>query len=605
MYEYIYRGTANVEPILVGVKNNSALANNSEAELVSDCGVELGAPTGSSVYNAVSDDGESIFFTALKCSGGPDVNELYARIKGSKTVNISEPSKEDCEVCNTTTGLRDANFVGASADGEKVFFTTEQELLPGQRGLNLYEYDFKNEAGKRIILVSSGFAEPEVTGVVRVSASGQRVYFVAQGILTSKPDASLVAGQQFAHAGADNLYVYDTETGAVNFVATLLTSAEESVLTANETSEQMEIEVQAKRRYEYEVSEALTEILKMLEHGEVSLEEGLELLGEQEAEVGAREQTFLANTIGTRGPSGTLAEDRAVWQTIDDRPAQSTADGQYLAFVSSADLTVGDTSAVPQLFEYDVITEKLVRVSVGPEPGGGNVNVFHDAPQLPVQRFSEVDLPTAEMARTAISADGSEVFFTSAAPLVAIAVSDAPTVFEYTEGHTFPISDGRDSSDTGIDTPTVQLFGIDPSGRDVFFTTESQLVPRDDETQQVLYDAREDGGFSETSPSRECGGEGCRGASAAPPDLLSPSSVAAGDNVVAKVPRLSTPKVKKLTRRQKLVKALHTCTALPKRMRVRCRKEARGRYSKRSETGAAGAMHHDSGSHRVEHRRHR
>ena len=133
---YEYAGTGNTTPMLVGVDN--------EGQQISQCGTVLGggSPTGgaangliNSSHNAMSADGETVFFTAFPpdyhsdgCTGtGPPVAELFARIGNGEpdahTVAISEPTTEDCTACDTRPGvLSEAFFLGASADGSKVFF---------------------------------------------------------------------------------------------------------------------------------------------------------------------------------------------------------------------------------------------------------------------------------------------------------------------------------------------------------------------------------------------------------------------------------------------------------------------------------------------------
>jgi hypothetical protein len=148
LYEYV--GTGDREPVLVGVRNQGSVAEaasregkayiNEAAELVSLCGTGLGGRgAGGPLADAVSASGERTFFTALACSenpGEPKVNELYARIDGAHTVAISEPSKEECEECKETERYG-AVYQGASEDGSRTFFTSEQELLPGADGNSL------------------------------------------------------------------------------------------------------------------------------------------------------------------------------------------------------------------------------------------------------------------------------------------------------------------------------------------------------------------------------------------------------------------------------------------------------------------------------------
>jgi hypothetical protein len=119
-------------------------------------------------------------------------------------------------------GRAPAEYRGASEDGSKVFFTTEQELLPGQLKENLYEYDFNSGAGKQVVLVSKGSPNPEVQGVARVSEDGSHVYFVAAGVLTG---ANREGSSPSHEPGAHNLYLFERDAsypqGRVTFIATL------------------------------------------------------------------------------------------------------------------------------------------------------------------------------------------------------------------------------------------------------------------------------------------------------------------------------------------------------------------------------------------------
>ncbi len=214
LYEYV--GTGVAKPELVGV--------NEEGKQISNCGITLGGGAGANGgvlgpegYNAVSANGERVFFTALSGGGclNPTVNELYARSDRSETVDISEPSPLQCKECQTTA-RQPAEFQGASEDGSKVFFTTKQELLKGQVSENLYELDFTRPAGEQVVLVSKGSASPEVQGVARVSEDGSHVYFVAEGVLTG---ANREGSSPSSVPDAHNLYVFDE--GRVTFVATL------------------------------------------------------------------------------------------------------------------------------------------------------------------------------------------------------------------------------------------------------------------------------------------------------------------------------------------------------------------------------------------------
>jgi hypothetical protein len=489
-----------------------------------------------------------VFFTAegrltiegKTCSLGPGgvapaVDELYARIDGSKSVAISEPIAANCEACDTEmTGQAPAEFQGASEDGSKVFFTTTQELLPGASGENLYEYEIEprvNESGevelvcpKRpdgcVRLVSAGSSPSEVKGVARISEDGSRVYFVAGGALAGANAEGRVPAK-----GSDNFYVYDTLTGATQF-------------------------------------------------------------------------------IGTLAPG-----DQPVWATKDRyRPVETTPNGEFLVFASSADLTPGDTSTAQQVFEYDAQSERLERVSIGQDgyEDNGNVTEPADAASigtaetLPVF-FSGVE-STQHAAARALANDGSRVFFESAAALTPQAIAGLPNnVYEWEregtgscavsngEGCVYLISDGHDAS-SGEDGPNVRLVATDASGADAFFTTADQLVKSDTDSEVDIYDARVEGGFAETPSPSECAGSACQ-------DLLNlapanaPVQTATSEDEpplaghAAPVAPVSKPRTP--TRAQQLAKALHNCRAERARTRRRaCEAAARRRYGPEAKKSA-------------------
>jgi hypothetical protein len=575
LYEYVYAGAEDHEPVLVGVRNRGPLDGsphvNEHAELISRCGIELGDTTRRSgastysAYNAISANGEAVFFTAQACAGGPAVNELYARIDGESSVALSEPVLPggvagECSLGEPCRGAepKPAIFEGASEDGSCVFFLSEQPLVNGApaEGMKLYEDRLNVKAAQveQVVDVSNeGVAglDPEVQGVVRVSEEGDdgdRVYFVAKGVLAGR---DRVAGREREEegpvAGADNLYVYEPDPAHLGayrtvFVATLLTSEQEAGLQGEEAAERKGIETQANNTFSVEESE----ILRQLETGEfgsgqVAFEHAFQLIYEAEK----REESFITRTTGSRGPSGTVREDKSVWGMADDRPVQATRDGGFLVFPSSARLTPLDSSGVPQLFEYSADGESLMRVSIGASgPASGNVATFQDSPHITVQNYSFDDLPTTAQTGRAITADGSRVFFTSAAGLAPQAKEGATNVYEYSEGHLYLVSGGTDASTAG-GGPTVRLVGVDPSAQNVLFMTASPLVPQQGDTALGVYDAREEGGFPAPVLEAGCFGEACRGPSAPTPLLQAPASVeqAGGGNpplapVVA--PKVST-----------------------------------------------------------------
>ena len=240
---YEYSGTVSErtgiykeQPILVGVSGGKG-----SKQLLGICGTHLGGAGldgGSSTFNALSSDGESIFFTVLPGCGSPVTAEVYARLHGSlssavaaETVHVSA---SECTVA--CVGESGKNFEGASADGSRVFFMSTQKLTNDAKdqtadgdateeegcagmvaagaGCNLYEYDFSKPENARLTLISGG----EVLGVAGMAQDGARVYFVSKGVLSA---AGVNEFGKSPQAEQPNLYGYETATGKMEFIGTL------------------------------------------------------------------------------------------------------------------------------------------------------------------------------------------------------------------------------------------------------------------------------------------------------------------------------------------------------------------------------------------------
>jgi hypothetical protein len=526
---YEYSGTGNEEPILVGVSGERG-----SHDLLGMCGTKLGSRYfRGSKYNALSRDGETIFFTVLPCGGAPTVSEVWARRHGSlraslpaESVDVSARAPElACTGACRVSPESDKEFEGASESGERVFFTSTQQLLngasqdpvandnattPGEGcsmtkgagGCNLYEYDFGATAGDNLRLVAGG---AEVLGVARIAEDGSRVYFVAKGALTTAENefgASAVAGQP-------NLYVYDTE----------------------------------------------------------------------EAE---RDPGYKPGFIATLSRADALD-----WQETDERPVEATADGRFLLFVGSRpELTPDDTTAASQLFEYDAQTGELVRVSRGEggynDDGNGVQVELREVPRFNLTEFH----PSSNILN--IAEDGMTVAFETTGRLSASATAaerGCRSVYEYrssgsiSNGGVHLISDGVDVQEWKGFTCGAGFNNMDASGADILFSTDDPLSAGDtDGVQRDVYDARVDGGFPLPPVAAGCEGDACLGAPAAPPVLTSPGVSGGGNLAPVASPQVVKPRVKPLTRVQKLSEALRACRRRTRRGRGVCEAQARRRY---------------------------
>jgi hypothetical protein len=612
LYEYQYHGYPDAEPTLVAVENEGRLRSDTEAKLIGRCGDSLGAPepgyksSGTNAqpgdaYNAVSASGETVFFTALHEDGnrltcgepggaepnGPSADEVYARVGGEHTVAISEPSLSTpgrvctgtCEADEREKSLRgEAIFQGADEAGSKVFFLTSQPLVDEDRdsGQDLYMDELEGAGVKRVVQVShdpNAGQAAEVQGVVRVAENGERVYFVAKGALTG-PDR--IAGRSPEEAepqeGADNLYVFDTVTGATTFIGTLLTEAEAGTLDGEEEFEEEEVVAQRANQAGAAARE------KALSEGDSGVEA-------QAAEEAAHSVAYL-ELSGALGPSGTLPLDRRLWGREDERPAQATPDGGFLLFGSSARLVAGDESTVPQVFEYDAERQRLVRVSIGAGQSfddDGDAHTFDEGSQIPTpdEHYSDA---IESLSGLALSEDGSRAFFSSGSPLTEGAESGTQNVYEYREGSVYLLSDGHDTAKTEGGEPLTRLFGIDPSGSDALFITSGALVPGAPEGQTSVYDAREGGGFAASAPTNGCAGETCRGALAPQPSLEFANSVqpTGAGNLPAPPSAKAKATTKTSSDAEKLAKALRSCRKKrrTKKSRDACEKTARRKYER-------------------------
>jgi hypothetical protein len=253
LYEYVgtgHSGEGADVPELVGVDNAGVQ--------ISQCGTGLGANTGFeplSVHNGISSAGSTVFYNAqaggcISGATGPSANQVYARIgvpgAAQATVNVAAASQSECEAAPSCGVTSPVAFQGASKDGSKVFFTTSQALLPGDKDAtgDLYECELPGDDGAtptpegdvnacpdlKAISVTGTSSGANVQSVLAVSEEGSRVYFTATGVLTGEPDHSLPTGRQLAEEGKDNLYVWEAlgkgqPAGHTSFIATLPTAS--------------------------------------------------------------------------------------------------------------------------------------------------------------------------------------------------------------------------------------------------------------------------------------------------------------------------------------------------------------------------------------------
>ncbi len=561
LLEYVGAGTS-WQLFPVGVSGGLG-----STDLISACRTTSGGEQGE--QGAMSADGSIVYFTALKCASGSGVNHetsvpantLYARVDGEQadahTVPISTRSLSDCTGECATSAPANAAFWGASQDGSKVFFTSGQQLTnqatPKQE--NLYESDCagceylsaaEEHAKRRLLDVSEGapgaevVGGPRVQGVTAISADGSHVYFVAQGVLTTAERPGCSAEWQAAgriseadcHAvdGADNLYVYDTETSRTSFIVTLAASDEFewSARLGGLSAVAHLANVTPDGRF-----------LVFRSPGQLSADDTSRSGSRQVFRYDAQSGELLRVSIGNDGfndngnrstPTPCNAEERctedaSIVQPLN-RPRRDPTmsdNGEYVFFQSPVGLT-------PQALD-----DAPIGIEDEETPGVGSHNTIY-----------------------------------------------AQNVYEWHQGHVYLISDGRDvSKDKGQSAycgvaSSVCLLGTDATGADVFFTTADQLVPQDIDTELDIYDARIGGGFPASAVSPPCLGEECHGIPAGTPAAPSaPTATFNGQGNIAPV----APAVKKKT-----VKCKKVVVKKKGKKKTECLKKSKKRAKKSAHT---------------------
>ncbi len=533
---------------LVGVRNKNGPAEEPE-ELGPECHTVLGyggnlagidgrqGEEQFAEFNAVSGDGSEIFFTAdtQENSSGCQHPQLFVRIGGGRTVEVSRPVDPSLpfggcgeggnagevpgEVpCAGAKSRLPSFFKGASENGSRVFFTSEERLVSGDTDSTNQLYMARigcpeDEQGcepiaRRVLgLTDVSHSQlagetGEVQGVVSVANDGSRVYFVAQGVLTTNPNDEGEAPVK----GGDNLYVYDAETQQVSFVADLCSGASASGGSGD-----------------------------------------------------SRCPSTLIHTKGLSHEDG--VNDDSLWgEYKQEGEVQSTGDGAFLVFSSYGRLiergTQLDADSAKDVYSYDAETGVLDRVSLG--EGGydanGNGNGF-DATIMAVGVLPNTTAVTTEreLDTRAISENGSRIIFSSSEPLSPGAINGRKNVYiwhkepSWSEGRVSMISTGSSLTN---DTDPV----ITPDSENVFFTTSQGLVPTDTENDVDVYDARVGGGFPLAPAERvQCASDGCQGALTNPAPLLVPGSAvqAPGGNFAAPAAAKHAVKAKKKTKAKK------------------------------------------------------
>ncbi len=200
--------------------------------------------------------------------------------------------------------------------------------------------------------------------------------------------------------------------------------------------------------------------------------------------------------------------------------ARASADGKSLAFLSSARLTGYDNadqeSGRPdaELFLYRVGSAGPVCVSCSPagaSPAGRVLSGPGGAGELP--SAASIPLPATDLyAPRALSTDGKRLFFNSYDALLPRDTNGKEDVYEWESAASKTACEEKGAEayvasaggclgllSSGEGSEDAEFLDADPSGENVFFTTDQGLVGTDEGEEADIYDARVNGGFSSGS----------------------------------------------------------------------------------------------------------
>ena len=286
---------------------------------------------------------------------------------------------------------------------------------------------------------------------------------------------------------------------------------------------------------------------------------------------GGGDFTFVMELSGA-DIGGSLSNPAPVDELPFQRAAYVTPGGLHASFVSASptptdydnrDANSGEPAQ--EVYLYGAAEDELRCVSCNPSgarPVGEDLG-FSGESYFAVARIQGWELRLH--APRVLSEDGTRVFFESFEALVPRDTNSTWDVYQWEEegkgtckasSETFSEDSGGcvDLISSGTSTAKSTFLDADPSGDNIFFSTQSSLVKADYGLNDV-YVARVGGGFPEPQQTKECEGEACQSPPPPPPEVTPSTELSQGDgNVKPKARRC--PKGKRRVKRAGKVKCV-------------------------------------------------
>ncbi len=588
LYELDLEKPAGEQLSLVGVVPSPGKSSCSGAACVTEAQGSYAGAGGELAYlkplhdddfytrSAISADGGVVFFTALPSQ------QLYARV-GESTFAVSEHEHP-------------ARFLGATPDGEYVFYSEGGRLYEGSSGgeppeaLALYRYDTLTH--RREAIADEAQAEG---GAATGTGTIETNYDDILDVVLEPGSEEFVAGQSIEGEGIPaGDWIREVKPGTIVLENEVKAASAEGVhLRASSQADVLGVlgfSADGSSVYFAGIGVLAANANAFGEHAENRAGDLKEVAGNlYEWHAGAASPTFIAQLADyenyeTGGDEEDWAEGTLL--TKREKVGRVTPDGSTLLFADGG-----------QLYRYragvggGVAGSSLVCVSC--TPGGGPT--VGEAQLDGDSTAGGVHPRKGKVLTRNLSEDGDRVFFQTEAPLLGADKNGQMDVYEWeADGEGSCRSESQDDGclyliSTG-DSPEPSYFGdSSANGDDVFFFTRQQLAGSDEDDSVDVYDARVcqtgDASCEQKPPQREvpCVGEACTGQSPAGPPLATPASsqLTGNGNLTPPPPATgsSKPPAKGLTSKQKLTKALKACHKdKKKKKREACEKAARNAH---------------------------
>ncbi len=508
---------------------------------------------GLSMRGAVSSDGNRVAFE----TNGAGVHLYLRDLARAQTLQLDEPQ------LGAAGGAGAPVFQAASEDGSRVLFTDPSRLTADATAKagapDLYMCEVEVKGGQLACALSDLSVDPNpgeaasVQGEVSaIDVSGAHVYFAANGVLTSTPNArgeTAVPGVCNSEGEADcNLYEYDTSAREISLVA---------VLSSHDDPDW------------------------------------------------AGRSIGLGNLTARSSPNGryyTFMSQRSL-TGYDNRDAQS---GQRDAEVFQLDTQSDELRCIscdPTGARPDGFFDPSRAVFPGP---------LVDHAHSWLERWVAASIPGWTRRSLLIATyqsryldDSGREFFNSSDTLVPQDTNNVNDVYEFeppgtgdctSASETYSASSGGCVSliSSGSSRDESAFLDASQSGDEVFMLTSSRLVKTDTDAALDVYDAHVCSSSSPCPPPAPsvpaaCEGDSCQNPSS-PPGETTPASLSykGPQNPPPPAPAPKA-KAKAPTRAQLLAKALASCKKKkPKKQRVSCERQARKRYGVKASKKAKG-----------------